>query len=115
MEVQDITIFTNLIEILDTNMENKRITEIFKNICDELGEGSFQYYSTVVKTHYLQITGIKIPTVFLIHSDEIGFKASEVPMYVIKTNPGGGLPTEELVTISYKNIEDYVYRYLASL
>ena len=43
-------------------MENKRITKIFENICKELGKGSFQYYSTVVKTHYLQLTGVRIPT-----------------------------------------------------
>lgn len=96
-------------------MENKRITKIFENICEELGKGSFQYYSTVVKTHYLRITGIKNPAVFLIHSDEIGPNASEVPMYIIKTNPEGDLPTEELVTVSYNNIENYIYRYLAAL
>lgn len=95
--------------------ENKRITEIFKNICNELGKGSFQYYSTVVKTHYLQLTGIKMSTVFLIHADEIGPEASEVPMYVIKSVPGGELPTEELILISYEDIENYVYRYLATL
>ena len=52
-------------------MENKRITKIFENICKELGKGSFQYYSTVVKTHYLQLTGVRIPTVFLIHSSDL--------------------------------------------
>lgn len=95
--------------------ENKRITEIFKGICKELGKGSFQYYSTVIRTHFLQLTGIKNPTTFLIHSDEIGPEASEVPMYVIKSNPEGELPTEELILISYNKIEDYVYRYLAAL
>jgi hypothetical protein len=96
-------------------MENKRITKIFENICKKLGKGSFQYYSTVVKTHYLQLTGVRIPTVFLIHSDEIGPDASKVPMYIIRTEPEGELPTEELITISYEDIENYIYRYLAAL
>lgn len=96
-------------------MENKRITKIFENICKELGEGSFQYYSTVVKTHYLQLTGVRISTVFLIHSDEIGPDASKVPMYIIRTESEGELPTEELITISYEDIENYIYRYLAAL
>lgn len=96
-------------------MENKRITKIFENICKELGKGSSQYYSTVVKTHYLQLTGIRIPTVFLIHSDEIGPDASKVPMYIIRTEPEGELSTEELITISYEDIENYIYRYLAAL
>lgn len=89
-------------------MENKRITKIFENICKELGKGSFQYYSTVVKTHYLQLTGVRILTVFLIHSDEIGPDASKVPMYIIRTEPEGELPTEELITISYEDIENYI-------
>lgn len=96
-------------------MENKRITKIFENICKELGKGSFQYYSTVVKTHYLQLTGVRIPTVFLIHSDEIGPDASKVPMYIIRAESEGELPTEELITISYEDIENYIYCYLAAL
>ena len=89
-------------------MENKRITKIFENICKELGKGSSQYYSTVVKTHYLQLTGVRIPTVFLIHSDEIGPDASKVPMYIIRAKPKGEPPTEELITISYEDIEIYI-------
>lgn len=51
----------------------------------------------------------------LIYSDEIGPDASKVPMYIIRTEPEGELPTEELITISYEDIENYIYRYLAAL
>ena len=96
-------------------MENKRITKIFENICKELGKGSFQYYSTVVKTHYLQLTGVRIPTVFLIHPDEIVPDAYKVPIFLIIADSECELPTEELITISYEDIENYIYRYLAAL
>lgn len=36
-------------------------------------------------------------------------------MYIIRTEPEGELPTEELITISYEDIENYIYRYLAAL
>lgn len=91
-------------------MENLIVSEIFKNIQDEFGQGSYQYYSSVTKTHYLYVSNRLI---FLIHSDEIGETATCLFLYIIKYGKETQVPEEISVKIPFSELENYIYRYIS--
>lgn len=91
---------------------NQKVDEIFKSIQEELGKGSFQYYSTITKSHYLYVNN---RVIFLIHSDEIGPEALDVGMYIIKPDKQTSVPIEVFVgKIPFSELEDFIYRFIVS-
>lgn len=93
---------------------NQKVDEIFKSIQEELGKGSFQYYSTITKSHYLYVNN---RVIFLIHSDEIGVgpEALDVGMYIIKPDKQTSVPIEVFVSkIPFSELEDFIYRFIVS-
>lgn len=94
--------------------KNNDVEKIFDTVSKELGlSGVFSYYSDVTKTHYLHVKRASGSVIFLVHADEIGENCESLGLYVINDLGDGSIPEEILVKISLRDVEKYIYHYVA--